>query len=261
MRDTLKLYWMAFNTALQAKFEYRVDFTLGVLTSCMMQAANLAFLYIIFHITPDLNGWDADQVVLLFGLTAMALGASELFFNHIWMVPYYIVMGELDRLLTYPVNSLYFLLVTRPELHAFGNLATGLALCSLALVKLQAPWTAWLLLPWAVFVGCLVYTAALVISASLSFKFIGPTASNLMIPHTLLQAMRYPLSLYPFLVQFLLLFLVPYGILNYVPAGLLFGKGLPIWAWTLSPLAALAFLAAAMRAWRAGLNLYESTGS
>ena len=35
-------------------------------------------------------------------------------------------MGDLDRLLTYPVNSLYFLLITKPELHAFGNLTTGL---------------------------------------------------------------------------------------------------------------------------------------
>ncbi len=29
MKDSLKLYGMAFNTALQAKFEYRVDFLLG----------------------------------------------------------------------------------------------------------------------------------------------------------------------------------------------------------------------------------------
>ncbi len=35
-------------------------------------------------------------------MTAASLGASELLFNHIWMVPYYIVMGDLDRLLTYP---------------------------------------------------------------------------------------------------------------------------------------------------------------
>jgi ABC-type uncharacterized transport system permease subunit len=37
MRDTLRLYWLAFNTALQAKFEYRVDFILGVVTSIMLQ--------------------------------------------------------------------------------------------------------------------------------------------------------------------------------------------------------------------------------
>ena len=42
--------------------EYRVDFVLGVLTSCMMQMANLAFLLVIFHQTPGLNGWGPDEV-------------------------------------------------------------------------------------------------------------------------------------------------------------------------------------------------------
>ncbi len=261
MKDALKLYWMAFNTALQAKFEYRVDFVLGVLTSCMMQMANLAFLLVIFHQTPGLNGWGPDEVVLLFGLTAAALGTSELFFNHIWMVPYYIVMGELDRLLTYPVNSLYFLLVTRPELHSFGNLATGLALASIALVHLHAPWTAWLLLPFAAFFGCLVYTAALVIAASLSFVFISATSMHLMIPHTLLQSTRWPLSIYPFALQYILLLLIPYGAFNYLPAGFIFGKALAPWLLGAVPLACLAFMAASRRMWQWGIGKYESTGS
>ena len=61
----LKLYWLAFNTSLQAKFEYRVDFLLGILTSCMLQLSALAQLWIIFHQTHGLNGWMPDQVILL----------------------------------------------------------------------------------------------------------------------------------------------------------------------------------------------------
>src|SRR5690348_6216594 len=136
MRDKLNLYYLAFNTALQAKFEYRVDFVLGVVTSCMLQLAALGLLWIVFNQTPALNGWSPEQVVLLFGVAAASLGTSELLFNHIWMLPYYVVMGELDRLMTYPVDSLYFLLVTRPELHAFGNLLSGYSLASIALYRL-----------------------------------------------------------------------------------------------------------------------------
>jgi ABC-2 type transport system permease protein len=188
MRENIKLYLTAFNTALQAKFEYRVDFFVGVLTSCMLQLSSLFFLWIVFHQTPSINGWMPDQVILLFGMTAAALGLSELFFNHIWFVPAYIVQGDLDRLLTYPVNSLYFLLITRPELHAFGNLATGTLLTSYALIHLNAPWYAWVLFPLFAVSGCLIYTAALVIAASLSFKFVGPTSINLFITNILLNA-------------------------------------------------------------------------
>lgn len=261
MKDTLKLYWLAFNTALQAKFEYRVDFILGVVTACMKQLSSLAFLWAVFHQIPNLNGWTIDEVVLLFGMAAAALGFSELLFNHIWMVPGYIVTGDLDRLITYPVDSLYFLLVTRPELHSFGNVGTGLTLAALALLKLQAPWYAWPLVLFLVLLGCLIYTGALVIFASLSFKFIGPSSMHLMIPHSLLQSTQYPLSIYPGWLQYFLTFLIPYGVFHYLPVGLFLGKPLDPWLLVLGPLALLMFFWIAQRTWNWGLNKYESTGS
>jgi len=261
MKDKLELYWMAFNTSLQAKFEYRVDFILGVVTSCMLQLSALGMLWIVMNQTKDLNGWTRDQLLLLFGVTAASLGTSELLFNHIWMLPYYVVMGELDRLMTYPVDSLYFLLITRPELHSFGNLATGFTLASIALIRLQAPWYDWTLLPLFVICGSLIYTCALVIAGSLSFKFISPTSMHFMIPHTLLQATRYPLSIYPGWLQYGLLLIIPYGAFNFVPASLLFEKAVSPWTLVLAPLAAILFLFEARRAWRWGINQYESTGS
>ncbi len=261
MKESIKLYWTAFSTALQAKFEYRVDFILGVITSCMLQLSALAQLSVIMHQTTNLNGWLPDQILLLFGMTAMALGLSELFFNHIWMVPGYVVMGDLDRLLTYPVNSLYFLLITKPELHAFGNACTGLVLTSIALIHLNAPWYAWALFPVLAVSGCLIYTAALVIFAALSFKFIGPSSMHLMIPHALLNATRYPISIYPQFMQWMVLVLVPYGAFHYLPAGLLLGKELSLWMAFVTPLAALLFFWEAGFVWRWGLNQYESTGS
>lgn len=252
---------MAFNTSLQAKFEYRVDFILGVVTSCMLQLAALAFLWIILHQTQELNGWSREQILLLFGIVAASLGTSELLFNHIWMLPYYVVMGELDRLMTYPVDSLYFLLITRPELHAFGNLLTGFTIASLSLIQLQAPWYDWALLPLFVICGSVIYTSALVIFGSLSFKFISPTSMHFMIPHTLLQATRWPLSIYPGWLQYSLMFLLPYGAFNFLPTSFLFGKDMSPWTVVVAPLAALLFVWEARLAWRWGVNKYESTGS
>ena len=252
---------MAFNTSLQAKFEYRVDFILGVVTSCMLQLAALAFLLVIFHQTPGLNGWTTEQVVLLFGLVAASLGTSELLFNHIWMLPYYVVMGELDRLMTYPVDSLYFLLITRPELHAFGNLITGFTLASMALIRLQAPWYDWVLLPIFVIFGSLIYTSALVIFGSLSFKFISNTSMHFMIPHTLLQASRYPLCIYPAWVHYALLFIVPFGVFNYLPGNWVFDKMLSPWCAVSPPLVAILVSLIAQKCWDWGLTHYQSTGS
>jgi ABC-2 type transport system permease protein len=261
MNDSLKVYWATFKASLQAKLEYKVDFVLGLITSSMLQLAALGFLWVIFHQTTNLEGWNQGQVIFLFGLTAMALGTSELLFNHIWMVPYYIVMGDLDRLLVYPVRSLPFLLISRPELHSFGNLLTGLILIVGSLLTLHMPWWDWALCPLWVLCGSVIYMSALVIFCSLSFKFVGPYSYTLMIPHTLLQASRYPLGIYPRWAHFGLLFLVPYGTFNYLPASWVFGKIPVLECAFAAPLVAVVFGYLALQAWEWGLKHYQSTGS
>jgi len=255
------IYIEAFKASLQAKFEYRVDLLVGVFTSLLMQGAALSFLLIVLRNAPTLAGWSGREVVFLFGMTAASLGASEVLFNQVWMLPQYIVAGDLDRLLTYPVHSLLFFLVTRPELHAFGNLLTGAVYVVGSLSGLHAPWYVWLGLPvwWAC--GTLIYTAALVVFACLSFRFVGPFSQQLLVPLNLLQASRYPAAIYPGWLQKLLLFVIPYATFHYLPGRVLFGKTASLWGLVVAPLAALLCCLVAQAAWNAGLRKYESSGS
>jgi ABC-2 type transport system permease protein len=227
----------------------------------MLQIAGYVFLMVVLYQTPTLNGWSKDQIIFLFGMTAAALGTCELLFNNIWMVPTYVIMGDLDRLLTYPVNSLAFLLVTRPELHAFGNLLTGITCITVSVARLHVPWYYLPLIPFWILCGSVLYAAALTMSASLSFKILGPNQHLLMLPHTLLQSTRYPLSIYPKWIHFVLLFLIPYGTFHFLPGSFLFDKGLIFWGIFIAPLAAFLFMWEASFAWRWGLSKYESTGS
>jgi ABC-2 type transport system permease protein len=84
---------------------------------------------------------------------------------------------------------------------------------------------------------------------------------HLMIPHTLLQSTRYPLSIYPGWVHYILLVLIPYGVFSYLPASFLFNKDLASWTAIVAPFAALLFFWEAQKAWQWGINQYESTGS
>lgn len=261
MLGSVRVYLQAFNVSLQAKLEYRVDFLVGLCTALMLQAAALSLLWIVLSAVPALAGWSPPQVLLLFGMTAACLGGSELFFNQIWMLPQAIVMGDLDRLLTYPVRSLPFFLVTRPELHAVGNLLTGFSYVVGSLVWLKAPWFAWLAIPLYWSCGVLTYTSVLVWFACLSFRFVGPQLSSMLVAHNLLQATRYPLSTYPRGVRALLLFVVPFGAFHYLPASVLFDHRTPLWGLGIAPLAAFLAALVAQRAWALGLARYDSTGS
>ena len=257
----LRLHVAAFSAALKAKLEYRADFAVGVVTSILLQIAALSFLAVVFQNTESLDGWSSREVLFLFGATAACLGISELFFNHIWMLPQYVVLGELDRLLTYPVHTLSFFLVTRPELHAIGNLLTGGTFLVGALLAADAPWYVWALTPIWCGLGSLTYTSWLVVFGSLSFKFVGPYSHQLFVPHHLLQATRYPISIYPRWLRYLLLVGLPLGAFHFLPASFVFGKTDVVWVVVAPCVVAGCSLLLARWAWRIGLRSYESTGS
>jgi ABC-2 type transport system permease protein len=259
--NELRLHLAAFSAALKAKLEYRADFVIGAVTSVLLQLAAMSFLMILFHNTENLNGWNGPQVVFLFGATATCLGVSELLFNHIWMLPQYVVSGDLDRLLTYPVHALSFFLVTRPELHSLGNLVTGGLLVGGALSKVGAPFHVWLLVPFWIACGSIVYTSMLVVFGSLSFRLVGPYGHQLMVPHNLLQSTRYPLAVYPGWLHYVLLVAVPVGVFHFLPGSYVFGMGASAWSVFAPPLAAFVAVLEARWMWRWGLAQYESTGS
>lgn len=261
IKESLRVYWQAYAASLQAKLEYRADLVVGVATAMMLQAAGLSLLWIVLRAVPTLGGWTPPEVLFLFGMTAACLGGTELFFNQIWLLPQAIVMGDLDRLLTYPVRALPFFLVTRPELHALGNLFTGALYVAGSLWWLNAAWYAWLAAPLFWVCGMLIYTSILVWFACLSFRLVGPQLSSMMVAHNLLQATRYPLATYPRWIRWLLLLVFPFGAFHYLPGSVLFGKGAPLVALGVAPVAALITMALAQKAWTLGLKHYESTGS
>jgi len=257
----VRFYFLFYRTAVKAIAEYRVDFAVGVVTAVAMQLAALGFYWVVFSRAPGLGGWKASEVLLLFGLTALVLGLSELLSNGIWWLPYYVQDGQLDRLLIYPVDSLTFVLMSRPELHALGNLATGAVTLGIAWSTLGVPTWMLLLVPLWVLCGSVVYTGALVVTGSLMLRVVGPWASHLFTMHQLLNTSRYPLSMYPGWLRALVMYVVPFGAAIFVPADFLRGHGSLLGA-VLWPIAgALASGVVAKLTWNAALRGYQSTGS
>lgn len=259
--EALRFYWTLYRVALKSRAEYRVDFAVGVVTAVLSQLSALAFYWVVWTQAPELGGWQASSLLFLFGTTALVLGVSELFVNGIWWLPWYILGGELDRLLVSPVNSLVFLLTARPELHALGNIASGAAVIALSFQLAPPPLLAYGLVPLWVVCGSVVYTSALVLAACLSFRVVGPWSQHYMIVHHLLNASRYPASIYPGWLKFGLLFAFPIATATFVPGQWLRGEASALLAVGAPVTAAVVSLVVAHFTWQKALNGYESTGS
>jgi ABC-2 type transport system permease protein len=257
----MRFYWTFFRTAVKSVAEYRVDFAVGVITAIAMQLAAFGFYWVVFTRTQAIGGWSAGEVLLLLGLTAMALGFSEATLNGIWWLPYYVIDGQMDRLLTYPVNTLGFVLLSRPELHALGNFAAGAVAFGLGWSLVSPPAWVLVLLPLWVLSGAVVYTGVLVLVGSLSFRLITPGVPYLFTVHQLLGTSRYPITIYPRWLYWLLLYVLPFGAAIFVPADFLRGHGTLWQALFVPPLAALGTALVAKLTWDAALRGYQSSGS
>lgn len=257
----LSVYLSIYKTALKSRAEYRIDTAVGIITATAMQLASFAFFWVVFSRAPALGGWQPAEVLLLFGLTAMVLGLSEATINGIWWLPFYVADGQLDRLLVYPVNSLTFVLLSRPELHAVGNFATGVVTVAIAWPMVAPPPLALLLIPYWVVAGAIVYTSVLIVCGALVLKSSGPFATHLFAVHQLFNTSRYPANIYPSWLKALVLFVLPFGAPIFVPADWLRGQGSLLLALIAPALAALFTLAAATLSWNAAVKGYQSTGS
>lgn len=257
----LAFYFTLYRTAVLSRAEYRVDFAVGVVAAMMTQLAALSFYWLVFSRTETLGGWPAHAVLLLFGLAAMVLALSELLFNGIWQLPFYVAGGEFDRMLLYPVRSLPFLLLSRPEMHSVGNFLSGAAITGFSFHMVAPPPVAYALLPLWVLCGSLIYTSMLVLLGVLTFTLVGPVMNHYYFAFQLLNASRYPVHIYPRWLKYLLLVGCPIAVPIFLPAQFVLGE-IGIFAAIVWPIvAAAASLAVAATTWERSLARYQSTGS
>ena len=258
---TLRICFKAFKAALQTKLEYRVDMALGMAAAIGFQLATLSMVGVLMNKQQTLGGWDSNGLLLLFGLTALTHGTAELFCNHLWYVPYYVVRGQLDRLMVLPVPTLPYFMVTMPEMHSVGNLAAGSVMVGLALHRLGGAGPALALLPLWVLCGTVVYGGLLTVCAGISFWVMGSQNYHFMVTVSLLRGASYPHSVFPRVVQAILAWVLPFAVVSFIPGQALTGR-LPLVAGVGLPLVlAAATGLGGWLAWESGLRRYESTGS
>jgi ABC-2 type transport system permease protein len=257
----LGIYYKAFKSMLATRFEYRTDVVLSLLGSVFYQLSPLATYAVIASQVPSLEGWNAPQVLFLFGLWALAMGVSELCFDRVWYVGMMVNTGTFDRLLVYPVETLPFCLATEPQLHAVGNIACGLVMLGYSGAALQFPWWVWPLLPFWALCGAVIYSGILVVFCTINIVLPGKGMDVAWLVQQSGNATRFPLSVFPKAVRFILLFVFPLGAYQYLPGLWLFHGGSPLGGLLAPPLAAAAMAGLAWFVWETAINHYESTGN
>lgn len=124
----LSIFFQYAGQYLKTRLTYRADMLVEIFSDLLFQAVNLIFILVVFGHTNLLSGWSKDEMVFIYGFFLVPFAIFGAFFN-IWdFTDRYIVKGEMDRILTRPIHSLFQIILERMELESLFGVITGLGI-------------------------------------------------------------------------------------------------------------------------------------
>lgn len=253
--------------SLQGQMEYPLFLMSWLIMVPIQWFAGIYMLQLLVYRFHALKGWGFPQLAFLYGLSILSHGLMVTLFVRTWNMDRFVVNGEFDRMFLRPLNVFFQLSVSFVNLIGTFDLIPGIIIFVYGCkqVNFIFSFENIVLLFLVVIGGVLIRTAFYLIVGTISFwtKRSFPL-TNMGI--TLMQyGTTYPLSIYPYIIQVLLTFLLPIGFISFYPASEFLGLPgsfvFPVKQSLLTVVAGIVFFAVSQLFFRIGLKNYESSGS
>ena len=254
-----------FKLNLQMTLAYRVDTWVNMLLSLMWLGWELLSLGIIFSNTATLGGWGPGELIALLGVFRLI---NTLMAALIWpnteKFNTSVRDGTLDYTLLLPVNSLLLVSFSRILIWRVWDLALGLVLIVVGIrlagstVAATGPLALLSFLILGASGAVIIYSLWIVMIA-MTFWFI-KFDNNVTILQALLDAGRYPATVYPAWLRLILTFLIPIALATTVPLQALRGD-LTVWSVLLFLGVGIASFLVARQVWKFGVRHYSGASS
>ncbi|WP_205325712.1 ABC transporter permease [Glycomyces sp. YM15] len=260
MRHTAAVYTRLITAQFRSITEYPADFWTMISVALVQQAAQLAFIAVIFAQITTLDGWGFPEMLLLIGFMVLTDSVTEVGWDGMWRVGRMIVDGGLDYAVVRPAPVMMQIGASAIGMQSAANLATGATMIAIG-------WSGAGIAPSMIPAAILLFLCAVVVQLTIittmncaNFWLKGPSPIFAWLTaQTQETATRFPLTIYPRAVRALLTWAVPLAFVNYIPVRILTGA-LPAWWLAIPPMVALVLFGAAVLVAKAGLRRYESAG-
>ncbi|WP_409253191.1 ABC transporter permease [Bacillus sp. SCS-153A] len=258
----LSMFFRYVSQYMKTRLQYRTDLVVEILSDLLFQGVNLVFILVVFGHTQLLSGWNRDEIIFIYGFFLVPFALFSTFFN-IWdFNERYIVKGEMDRILTRPIHSLFQVILERMELESLFGLLTGLFIMFYAgnNLGLSIGWVDPILFVLFVTGGALVYAGIFISLASIGFWSDAKTSIMPMM-YNIGNYGRYPVDIYNSVIRFVLTWILPFAFVGVYPAAYFLGKEEWYIFSYLTPLIGAFFFGLSIFLWNEGVKRYRGAGN
>jgi ABC-2 type transport system permease protein len=243
--------------------EYRLSFAMGLTSSLAWLVMSFLFWGVVYGYTTDINGWTYGQIMMLQGFFHLSISIYWLFFHYSEHMDDIIIHGDLDKLLSKPVNPLIAYMFEKMDLFAAMDVISALGYFWVA----SNLGTSFSLINFAgslvmILLGCVILDLIFTVIGSMSF-WVGRTQSMMNVWNSIWEVGGYPATIFSPRVQFALTFGLPIIFMQTYPTMAALGQmTLQSFAGIIAiELALVGFwFAVSVFVWRKGLKRYGSYG-
>ena len=260
--NTLKLLSAFLKVNIQMSLAYRADTVVNILLNLMWLGWELLSLNIIFNNTDTIGGWGFGELIALLGVFRLV---NTLMIALIWpnteKFNQSIRDGSMDYTLLQPINSMFLVTFSRITVWRIWDLVLAIVLILIGVNMSGDITTPLQILTFILLTvsGAIVIYSLWIVLISLTFWFT-KFDNNVTILHALLDAGRYPVTVYPAWLRILVTFVIPVAVATTVPLQGLRGD-LDIGRILMYMAIGVASFLIASRVWKAGLKQYSGASS
>jgi len=264
----IRLYFRLIWMQIRSQGQYKADMFVNIGTYFLTTSLEFAAVFLYFANFSTLLGWNVGEVAMLYAVTSIGFGFSEMFGAGLDIFPDTIRLGEFDRVLLRPVSALIQIASSDFRLRRLGRITQGIVALFIATAFLPAfHWTLLKVAAMCIGIasGTILFLSVWLLGATMCFWTVEPTELVNILTYGGRDMLSYPLNIYNQVMQRIFLFVVPLAFGTFVPVSYMLEKSLPfglpnnlVFA---SPAVAIAFFLAARAIWQFGVRRYQSTGS
>jgi len=259
---TLKLISTFFKVNVQMSLAYRADTLVSILLNLMWLGWELLGLSIIFSNTETLGGWGFGELIALLGVFRLI---NTLMIALIWpnteKFNQSIRDGSMDYTILQPVNSMFLVTFSRITVWRIWDLVLAAILVVVGITKSGDITTPLSILTFVLLTvsGAIVIYSLWIVLIALTFWFT-KFDNNVTILQALMEAGRYPVTVYPVWLQIIVTFIIPIAVATTIPLQALRGE-IDLPRVLLFFVIGIAAFWVASRVWKAGLKRYSGASS
>ena len=260
--NVLKLLSAFLKVNIQMSLAYRADTVVNILLNLMWLGWELLSLSIIFNNTDTIGGWDFGELIALLGVFRLV---HTLMIALIWpnteKFNQSIRDGSMDYTLLQPINSMFLVTFSRITVWRAWDLVLAAILIIVGVNMSGDTATLSNILTFILLTvsGAIVIYSLWIVLIALTFWFT-KFDNNVTILQALLDAGRYPVTVYPVWLRILVTFIIPIAVATTIPLQGLRGDLTPSRVVMFVAIGVASFLIAS-QVWKRGLKQYSGASS